>query len=86
MTGTAPKPWTWAPVTPKIGDVVTMPNPLTRWDRFRIWLGLRRKSPATGQMVCVAGHVSAPLPPRWEVRDVAPYAMQTVEAAKRGET
>ncbi len=45
----------WEPGVPyEVGDVVAALNPPTLWDRIRMMVGLRRSSPATREMQCVA--------------------------------
>lgn len=44
----------WEPSIPYgVGDWVKAPNPLTWWDRVRMFFGFSRKSPATREMHCV---------------------------------
>jgi hypothetical protein len=52
---------TWTPSrTYAVGDRVPVPNPLTRWDRFIMWFGFKRWSPAETRRQCVG--VWPPMP------------------------
>jgi hypothetical protein len=47
----------WTPNKPfAVGDVYQAPNPLTRWDRVRMFFGFSRKSPATCDWKVVRSH------------------------------